>query len=255
MFLAVFICMVSRRGFLTVLFTVLVSFLSSILYGAIGIRFRNSRVEKHAETLNLNILKLPKPKTIGKVSVEEAIAKRRSIREYRGEPLTIEELSQILWAAQGVTDPINMFRAAPSAGALYPLEVYVVVKSNGVIGLNPGIYKYNSLNHEITKIREGDFSYDLFKACLSQEWVKNAQVNIVITAIYGRTTWRYGDRGRERYVHMEVGHVGENIYLQCVALGLGTVAVGAFIDDQVWSVLGNPKDEAPLYVMPIGRVL
>jgi SagB-type dehydrogenase family enzyme len=245
--------MASRRSFLIVMLTALISFISSILYGAINIRVKDFRVEEHLE-LGLDVFKLPKPKTTGGVSVEEAIARRRSIREYRDKPLAIEELSQILWAAQGITDPANMFRAAPSAGALYPLEVYVVVRSNGVVGLNPGIYKYNPVGHEIVKIRDGDFSYELFNACLSQDWVRNAQVNIVITAIYGRTTWRYGDRGRERYVHMEVGHVGENIYLQCVALGLGTVAVGAFSDDQVWSILGKPKDEAPLYVMPIGRV-
>jgi len=245
--------MASRRRFIIVMLTALISFISSILYGAINVRFRNSRIGGHVE-LGLDVFKLPKPKIAGGVSVEEAIARRRSIREYRDEPLTIGELSQILWAAQGITDPVNMFRAAPSAGALYPLEVYVIVRSNGVIGLNPGIYKYNPLGHEIVKVRDGDFSYELFNACLSQEWVRGAQVNIVITAIYGRTTWRYGDRGRERYVHMEVGHVGENIYLQCVSLGLGTVAVGAFSDDQVWSILGKPKDETPLYVMPIGRV-
>lgn len=245
--------MVSRRSFLTVLFTALISFIASVLYGAVNIRFLGvgSYV---SQRLQLDVIKLPPPRTAGRVSVEEAIARRRSTRGYRDEPLTIEELSQILWAAQGITDPVNRLRAAPSAGALYPLEVYAAVKSNGVIGLNPGIYKYNPLSHEIVKVREGDFSYDLFKASLSQEWVRYAQVNIIITAIYDRTTWRYGDRGRERYVHMEVGHVGENIYLQCVALGLGTVAVGAFNDDQVWSVLGKPENETPLYVMPIGRL-
>ncbi|MEM2842541.1 MAG: SagB/ThcOx family dehydrogenase [Candidatus Bathyarchaeia archaeon] len=186
------------------------------------------------------------------MSVEEAIAKRRSIRDYSNEPLTFQQLSQLLWAAQGITDLKTRFRAAPSAGATYPLEVYVVLGSNSVVGLNAGIYHYNPLTHELKLLFEGDFRANLASAALDQRWVKTAPVNIILAAVYERTTRVYGDRG-VRYVHMEAGHIGENIYLQATALGLGTVVVGAFSDELVQKVLNLPKEQKPLYIMPVGR--
>ena len=143
------------------------------------------------------------------------------------------------------------FRAAPSAGALYPLEVYVVIGKGGVVGLEPGIYHYNPHTHALELIKEGDYRDELCAACLGQPWVGKAPVSIVITAIYERTMVKYGKRGI-RYVHIEVGHVGQNVYLQAVALGLGTVAVGAFYDEEVRKVLGVSENEHPLYVMPVG---
>ncbi len=144
-----------------------------------------------------------------------------------------------------------MLRAAPSAGATYPLEVYAVVKNGGVEGLDAGVYHYQPEDHSLGLLRNGDLSEELASACLGQGWVREAPLNIVITAVYARTTRRYGTRG-ERYVHMEVGHVGQNIYLQATAMGLGTVAVGAFYDDEVRKVLGVSEEERPLYVMPVG---
>lgn len=196
---------------------------------------------------------LPSPREKGVVSVEEAIARRRSRRKYRRDPLTLAELSQLLWAAQGITEPRKGFRSAPSAGATYPLELYVVVKEGGVEGLEAGIYHYDPRAHAIRLVRRGDFTEELYRACVEQEWVLEAPVSIVITAVYERTTRVYGERG-VRYVHMEVGHVGENVYLQAEALNLGTVAIGAFYDDWVWEILGRPPNEHPLYVMPVGRV-
>ena len=192
-------------------------------------------------------IKLPEPRKRGDISVEEAIEKRRSIRDYLDKPIKIEHLSQILWAAQGITDPIKKFRSAPSAGATYPLEIYVVVGE--VEGLNPGVYHYNPYNHSLRLIKEGDYRYQLYKACVDQKWVLKAPASIVITAVYERTTSRYGERGI-RYVHMEAGHVGQNIYLQATALGMGTVAVGAFYDEKVEEIL-NAKGRA-LYVFPLG---
>ncbi len=201
---------------------------------------------------NETIVYLPLPKfKVGKLIVEEAIAFRRSIREFKDEPITLLQLSQILWAAQGITNTQHGFRAAPSAGATYPLEIYVVVKEGGVEGLAAGIYHYDPYTHSLRLIRKGDFSNDLFEASLEQPWVRDAAVNIVITAIYERTTGRYGERGI-RYVHIEVGHVGQNIYLEATNLGLGTVAIGAFYDDEVRKVLGVKSNEHPLYIMPIG---
>lgn len=195
---------------------------------------------------------LPAPGAAGTMSVEEAIAKRRSIRHYSKEPLTLQELARILWAAQGITDPKTGFRAAPSAGATYPLEVYVASGDGGVTGLEAGIYRYDPLKHELKLRVKGDFRGELASAALEQSWVRNAPVDVVIAAVYERTTRRYGDRG-VRYVHMEVGHVGENIYLQATALGLGTVVVGAFDDDRVQKILRLPRDQKPLYIIPIGR--
>lgn len=198
-----------------------------------------------------DVIELPPPSLRSGMEVEESIGRRRSIRSYLKKPLSLQIISQLLWAAQGITEPRLKFRAAPSAGATYPLEVYVHVKEGGVIDLPAGIYKYNPYDHSIKVVRLGDYSKELYEAALWQQWVLNAPINIIITAIYERTTRRYGKRGI-RYVHMEVGHVGENIYLQSVALGLGTVAIGAFYDDRVWEILGKPKNEHPLYIMPVG---
>ena len=226
-----------------------------IAVGLIGLSifWTRFKIEKESKKIELKI-KLPQPSYRSETSIEEALKRRRSIREYEDKPLTIKHVSQLFWAAQGVTKPdpwlrAGGFKTAPSAGATYPLEVYMVVKKGGVEGLEPGIYHYLPKTHEIELIKKGDYSKELMKAALDQECVEAAPVNMVITAIYERTTGRYGDRGI-RYVHMEVGHVGENIYLQCVSLGLGCVVIGAFHDDQVKEILG--VDEAPLYIIPIG---
>ncbi|MEM1628217.1 MAG: SagB/ThcOx family dehydrogenase [Desulfurococcaceae archaeon] len=200
---------------------------------------------------------LPLPRKISNLTVEEAILFRRSIRRYTEEPVKLLDLAMILWAAYGITETRHGLRASPSAGATYPLEIYVVIGANGVydekIGfLTPGIYRYDVFKHSLLFLKEGDFRDELCDAALGQEWVRNAPVNIVITAIYERTTRRYGERGRERYVPMEVGHVGQNIYLMATALGYGTVAIGAFIDGRVAELLDIDVGEVPLYIMPIG---
>ncbi|WP_457750552.1 SagB/ThcOx family dehydrogenase [Thermococcus sp.] len=194
------------------------------------------------------LILLPEPRRTGEMSVEEAIAERRSIRSYRDEPLTLSELSQLLWAAQGITSS-NGYRSAPSAGPTYPFEVYVVVGK--VTGMSPGVYHYIPEKHALELVRSGDFRGALQDACLGQEWVGKAAVDIVLVAFYERTTKVYGERGI-RYVHMEAGHIGQNIYLQATALGLGTVAIGAFDDNAVAEILGTNGD--PLYVFPVGRL-
>ncbi len=196
------------------------------------------------------VIALPEPSLIGEMSVEEAIYRRRSVRVYLREPLTLKELGQLLWAAQGITLPEKGFRAAPSAGATYPLVLYVSVRGGGVRGLAPGIYLYEPMGHRLYLVKTGDFSEELARAALDQSWVRDAPVCIVITANFERTTSVYGERG-VRYVYMEAGHVGQNIYLQATALGLGTVAVGAFYDEEVRRILGCPED--PLYIFPVGR--
>jgi len=199
---------------------------------------------------------LPLPHQASNVTVEEAILWRRSIREYRDRPLTIGQLSMILWAAQGITDPARRFRAAPSAGATYPLVLYVVVGANGVLletgkYLKAGVYRYDVIKHALVKVRDGDLRKELAEAALNQPWVKNAPVDLVMCAVFERTTRVYGERG-VRYVYMEAGHSAQNVYLMATALGLGTVVVGAFHDDWVASVVNAGNDEAPLYVIPVG---
>lgn len=197
-------------------------------------------------------VKLPSPRLKGEMSVEEAISRRRSRREYSGEPIKVEELSNLLWAAQGITEPAYKFRAAPSAGATYPLEVYLTIRKGGVDELSEGVYHYNPFEHILEKHVEGDLSEELCSAAVSQEWVREAPINIILTSIYERTKGKYGERGI-RYVHMEVGHVGENIYLQAESLGLGTVVIGAFHDEWVQQLLKLPENQKPLYIIPVGR--
>jgi len=197
------------------------------------------------------VIELPGPKTVGTMSVEEAILRRRSIRNYANKPLSLEDISQLVWAAQGITDAGQGFRSAPSAGALYPLEIYVVVGANGVTGLADGVYRYDPEGHRLEGILMGDLRSRLADAALGQSPVREAPVCIVIAAVYERTTTKYGERGI-RYVHIEAGHVGQNLYLQAVARGLGMVVIGAFQDDLVQSVLSLPAEQKPLYIIPVG---
>ncbi|HOL21790.1 MAG TPA: SagB/ThcOx family dehydrogenase [bacterium] len=192
-------------------------------------------------------IKLPSPEYKGKVSIEEALKKRRSIREYKSEPLTLKELSQLLWAADGRTADWGG-RTAPSAGATYPLEIYVV--AGNVEGINPGLYHYDIETHSLVLVKEGDIRAELSRASLNQSSIKNAPVVIVISGVFERTTGRYGERGK-RYVFMEVGHCGQNIHLQAEALGLGAVMVGAFDDEKVKKVLGIKEDV--FYLCPVGK--
>lgn len=204
-----------------------------------------------------DIVYLPFPTKITNMSVEEAILLRRSIRDYTDDPIKLEHLALILWSGYGITEPRWGLRASPSAGATYPLEIYVVIGERGVLinetfYLKPGVYKYDVHKHALVFIKEGDFRKELANAALGQEWVKKAPVNLVVCAVFERTTRIYGERGRIRYVPMEVGHLGQNIYLISTALGYGTVVVGAFYDDAVQKIIGTQRDEVPMYIIPIG---
>jgi SagB-type dehydrogenase family enzyme len=194
-------------------------------------------------------IKLPEPELTGELSVELLLQQRRSVRSYKKAALNVAEVGQLLWSAQGVSGPRG-YRTAPSAGALYPLELFVVV--GDVNDLSPGIYQYNSEEHSLLKTADGDMRKLLQKAALKQTCIGEAAIIFVFTAIYHRTTWKYGKRGK-RYVHMEVGHAGQNLFLQAEALGLGTVVVGAFDDDEVRDVLNLDNNMHPLSLMPVGR--
>jgi len=194
-------------------------------------------------------LKLPSPDVRGKFSFEEVLNKRRSIRDFSPEPVSLGYVSQILWAAQGITEKDDFGRTSPSAGALYPLEIYVVARE--VKGLERGIYHYDLFQHNLEIVTRGDYSQELAEACLSQLFIAEAPVVFVIAADYSRVTWKYGERGI-RYVQIEVGHCGQNICLQAVALGLAAVPVGAFWDRQVKETIFLPDDLDPVYVIPVG---
>jgi len=189
------------------------------------------------------ILSLPAPRLESDVSLEEALARRRSVRAYSGEPLTIDEIGQLLWAAQGITHESG-YRTAPSAGALYPLELYAAT--------DDGLYHYEVRGHQAELRRIEGWRASLCQAALSQDAGCQAPAVFVVTAVYERTAAKYGQRA-ERYVRLEAGHAAQNLLLQAVALDLGAVPIGAFYDDQVQAALNLPADHEPLYLIPVGQ--
>lgn len=211
-------------------------------------RFRNLGVYA-AMTQLMNLVTLPAPHREGDTSLEIALSRRRSVRVFRDAALTLDEVSQLLWAAQGVTSRDSM-RTAPSAGALYPLEIYLV--AGNVRDVDPGIYRYSVSQHTLLRSVSGDLRAACASAALDQEWIAGAAAVTVIVAAMQRTTRKYGSRG-VRYVHIEVGHAAQNLFLQAVALGLDAAVVGAFDDDRLGALLGLPAGEEPLYLMPVGR--
>lgn len=194
---------------------------------------------------------LSKPSYDGKIAVERAIRERRTVRDFRAKAISQAQLSQLLWSAQGVTDEGMGLRAAPSGGAHYPLDVYAVVGDEGVEGLKSGVYHYQPETHSIGLIRRGDKRKEVAGAALWQMWMAKAPVMFVITSEYERITRKYGRRGM-RYAQIEVGHVGQNIFLQSGALGLAAGIVGAFSDNAVAEAIGAPKAHEPLIIMPVG---
>lgn len=232
--------MSNKRKILLIL--VCIVLLDSVLF------FGNTQEEKVT-------VALPKPSLKGDVSVEEAIKSRRSTRSFKPDPLSKSQLSQLLWAAQGITITVEekkrSFRSAPSAGALYPIHVYVIVGENGLTDFIEGVYEYNPENHSLLKISGEDQRIALAKASYNQSWMGKAPVILMITAEYERSMKKYGERG-VGYSKIEAGCVGQNIFLQAEALGLGAGIVGAFHDYEVMNILkvwGKPQ---PLLAMPVG---
>ncbi|UCC65674.1 MAG: SagB family peptide dehydrogenase [Anaerolineae bacterium] len=195
---------------------------------------------------------LPAPAGWQGLSLEETVEARRSVRDHVAGPLSLETLSRLLHAAQGITERRWGLRAAPSAGALYPIELYAVVHS--VAGLARGIYHYAVREHGLELVRAGDFRAAVTLAGLGQGFLGQAGVCFVLSAIFQRTRWKYAERSY-RYVMLEAGHVGQNLYLAATAMGLGACAVGAFFDDQFNELLEvDGKEEAVLYVISVGQV-
>jgi len=192
---------------------------------------------------------LPRPELHGTMALEQALQQRRSRREFAAAPLALRDVAQVLWAAQGVTDARGL-RTAPSAGALAPLEIYLV--AGNVSDLPAGVYRYQPAAHTLAAVQAGDLRSQVTASALGQPALREAPATLLIAGVYSRTRQRYGDRA-ERYVHIEVGHAAQNIYLQCTARGLATVLIGSFDDAALRAALALPPDHAPLALMPFGR--
>ena len=196
-------------------------------------------------------MNLPQPRIEGEVSLERTIKDRRTIRSFTKDALTLEQFSQLLWAAYGITDDRGSKRAAASGGALYPMDIYGVVGENGVEGLQAGIYHYEPMGHTVLLLLEGDLRQDLARASLGQMWMARPPLTLVISAEYARITSKYGKRG-VRYAMIEAGLMSQNVFLQSEALGLGAGIVGAFHDEDVIRVMNVPPSHEPLLIMPVG---
>jgi len=196
-------------------------------------------------------MELPVVNTTGTITVEQAIGQRRTVRSFIPKMLSLDQLAQLLWAVQGITGKRNAFRSAPSAGALYPMDVYVVAGQGGVDKIKAGVYHYEASEHVLTVMAENDLRVEVAEASLSQMWMARAPVNFIITAEYKRVCSKYGRRG-ERYAMIEAGHIGQNLFLQAEALGLKAGIVGAFHDAEINGVLNLPRAHEPLLIMPVG---
>ena len=200
------------------------------------------------KTSGAQVIELPMPNRVSSSSLEKTLSKRRSIRRYTEKPVALEHIAQLLWAAQGITNPRGN-RTSPSAGALYPLEVYAIVGNSEDIAA--GIYHYRPSKHQLEMVLSGDHRGELCKAGLSQSAICNAPLSIAMTGVFERTTGKYGKRGIQ-YVFMEVGHAAQNVLLQAVSINLGAVPIGAFDNKAVSRTLNLPESETPLYIICLG---
>ncbi len=213
--------------------------------------FRIPRAEARGVSGEEAVMKLPQPRFDQTASLEKALRERRTVRSFGADPLSMEQVSSLLWAAQGVTEERGFKRSAPSAGALYPMDVYIAAGDRSVDGLNAGVYHYQPKDGSLKRMWDGDARNALARASLGQMWMSRAPINLVITAEYARICGKYGDRG-VRYAMIEAGHVGQNIFLAAEALGLGAGIVGAFSDREVIRVMKIPGSHEPLLIMPVG---
>ena len=198
-----------------------------------------------------DVMKLPPAKTQGTVAVEQAIDQRRTVRSYMPKVLSLDQLAQLLWSAQGITGNTGLKRTAPSAGALYPMDVYVVAGQGSVAQIEAGVYHYEPHRHILSLVAKKDLRDGVARAALSQMWMARAPVNLVITAEYSRVDVKYGKRG-VRYAMIEAGHIGQNLFLQAEALGLKAGIVGAFHDAELSKIMNLPRAHEPLLIMPVG---
>ena len=202
----------------------------------------------------MELIQLPEPELSSETSIEQAIASRVSRRSFAAEPVALADVGQLLWAAQGITHERNgiAMRTAPSAGATYPLTIFLEIQPDGCEQLSAGIYRYSPRTHTLELAVDAAVRDDLAQAAFTQNVIRDAPATIVVTAEFERTLREYPRHG-ERYVHMEAGHVAENVHLSCESRGLNSCPVGAFDDDQVCDALSLPAELDPLYLLPFGK--
>jgi len=211
-----------------------------------------ARPEQYREYPDRPVIPLPPPAEMAQMSVDRALRERKSVRTYAPRPLSKEMLAYLLWASTGIQprEGVRWFRTAPSAGALYPVETYVV--ANDITGLPRGLYHYNIRAHALEQLQTGDLSHPLSRAAMGQRMCAQAPVVLIWTAVFARTTWRYGDRGY-RYVYLDAGHIAQNLALAAVSLGLGSCQVGALFDDEVNAITGvDGFRESTIYMSVVG---
>ena len=196
-----------------------------------------------------DVQELPAPRLDSGFSLEQSLAGRRTQRAFDGKPVSLKAIAQLLWAAQGTSNREGL-RTAPSAGALYPLELHLL--AGNVEGLDAGLYRYDAEHHHLTIEQQGDLRSALAEVALNQDWISQSSAVVIVSAVVSRTSAKYGERAA-RYVHMEVGHASQNLLLQATALGLGSAIVGAFDDEPLAVLLGLPEGEQPLIILPLGR--
>ncbi|NLJ38811.1 MAG: SagB/ThcOx family dehydrogenase [Candidatus Atribacteria bacterium] len=204
---------------------------------------------------NVQIVNLPEPKKLSEMSLDEALRKRESIREYSSKPIQLDQLSYILWAANGIRnrDANQEFRTAPSAGALYPIETYLLVSN--VSDLYPGIYHYSVRKHELETLKKGNFTKEIVRAGMGQEMLRMAAVTFIWTAIFERSKWKYRQRAY-RYIYLDAGHIAQNLALAATSLGLGSCQIGALYDDEVNLIIGvDGIEESVLYMSTVGQLV
>jgi len=196
-------------------------------------------------------VQLDNPQREGGAPLWDVFDSRRSVRHFKDAPMTKSELSQLLWAAQGITNQGSGFRTAPSAGALYPVETYLVV--NSVEDVEPGVYHYAVDKHELDQLRVGDFRMPVAQAALDQEMAYRANVVFIWTAVFERSKWKYNQRAY-RYVYLDAGHIAQNVALAAVALDFGSCQIGALYDDEVNALIDiDGVVESVIYMTVVGK--
>jgi len=234
-----------RRKLLTVIGKTLITNWLCFLWPWKNVSAKDNKIQMR------KFMKLPSANTNGTTSVEQAIAQRRSHRSFMPKILSLDQLAQLLWATQGVTDKNNFYRSAPSAGALYPMDIYFSVGQDCVSNIEAGVYHYEPREHAISQLIKNDLRVNIAKTSLFQMWMANAPVSFIITAEYKRVSMKYGARG-ERYAMIEAGHIGQNLFLQAEAMGLKSGIIGAFDDAEMNKLLNLPRSHEPLLIMPVG---
>jgi SagB-type dehydrogenase family enzyme len=212
-----------------------------------------NKPETYTEYPDRPQLDLPSFDSIKTLDTLEAIKKRRSIRHYSGQPLSLEALSYLLWASSGIqrVERGHAFRTAPSAGALYPIETYVLI--DAVDGLEPGAYHYSVRTHRLEQLRTGHLGHDIVLAALNQKMCIEAAAIFIWTAVFARSKWKYKERAY-RYIYLDAGHIAGNLTLAATAVGLGTCQIGAIFDDEVNAIIGvDGEEESAIYLSLVGH--